>query len=377
MAGHAHHGFPWWSWLPLPLGAIILLFGLKGMAPLVLVALVGSVFASVHHAEVLAHRLGPLLGTLVLALAVTVLEAGMIVSMMLGGAGPTVARDAIFAALMIALNGIIGLSLVLGGMRHFRGRFQAPAANAFLAVLIPLAALTLVLPAYTVTSPGPVFTTPQLVFVSIVSLALYGVFLYVQLVRHRADFVADHDLDDEPAQRPSTTVAGIAAVLLILSLGMVILLAKALSPALEAGVAAIGAPPAFVGVAIAFLVLLPEGITAVRSAANNQLTTALNLALGSIAACIGLTIPAVAVVALWLGTPLHLGLDGAMTVLLGTTFLLLAITLNTGRTTVLEGVVHLSIFAAFLMFSFLPHGRKENIKKAGFIGPSPSPAGGG
>lgn len=354
MAGHAHGGFPWWSWLPIPLGLAILFLGLKELAPLVLLALVGSVFAAVHHAEVVAHRLGPLLGTLVLALAVTVLEAGMIVSMMIGGAGPTVARDAIFAALMIALNGIIGLALVLGGMRHFQGRFRAPAANAFLAVLVPLAALTLVLPAHTVTSPGPVFNTPQLVFVSVVALALYGIFLFVQLVRHRADFVADHDLDDAAAPRPSGAMAALGGVLLAASLALVILLAKAFSPALEAGVAAIGAPPAFVGVAIAFLVLLPEGITAVRAAASNQLTTALNLALGSIAACIGLTIPAVAVVALWFGTPLHLGLDGAMTVLLATTFLLLAITLNTGRTTVLEGVVHLAIFAAFIMFSFLP-----------------------
>lgn len=354
MAGLAHLTFPWWSWLPLPLGAAILLFGLKGMAPLVLLALVGCVFAAVHHAEILAHRLGPLFGTLVLALAVTVLEAGMIVSMMLGGAGPTVARDSIFAALMIALNGIIGLALVLSGMRHFKTRFRAPAANAFLAVLVPLSALTLVLPTHTVTSPGPVFNTPQLVFVSVVSLVLYGIFLYVQLIRHQADFVADHDLDEAPAARPSARLASVALGLLLLALALVILLAKALSPALEAGVAAIGAPPSFVGVAIAVLVLLPEGITAIRAAAANQLTTALNLALGSIAACIGLTIPAVAVVALWFGTPLHLGLEGSMTVLLATTFLLLGITLNTGRTTVLEGVVHLAVFAAFLMFSFLP-----------------------
>ncbi len=349
-----HHGFPWWSLLPLPLGLLILSLGWKDQGWLVAMALIGCVFAAVHHAEVLAHRLGPLLGTLILALAVTVLEAGMIVSMMLGGAGPTVARDAIFAALMIALNGIIGLSLVLGGVRHLTTAFRAPAANAFLAVLVPLAVLTMVLPNHTITSPGPVFNTPQLVFVSVVALLLYGVFLYVQLVRHRADFVADHELDDAPAHRPSRPVAMAAAGLLALALTLVILLAKALSPALEAGVAAMGAPPAFVGVAIALLVLLPEGITAVRAAMHNELTTALNLALGSIAACIGLTIPAVAAVALWLGTPLHLGLDASMTVLLATTFLLLAITLNTGRATVLEGVVHLSVFAAFLMFSFLP-----------------------
>ncbi|MBY0336235.1 MAG: ionic transporter y4hA [Acetobacteraceae bacterium] len=351
----AHAGpMPWWAWLFPILGVAALAVG-KGLpAPVTLALLMGCVFASVRHAETVATRLGEPLGTLVLALAVTVLEAGMIVSMMMGGSGPTVARDAIFAALMIALNGIIGLSLVLGGARHFAQSFRAPAANAFLAVLVPLSVLTLVLPTYTVTTPGPLFATPQLVFVAVVALLLYGCFLYVQLVRHRADFLADHDIEAAPADRPAKGSTAVAAVLLAISLAAVILLAKMLSPALEAGVAAIGAPAAMVGVAIATLVLLPEGITAVKAAARNNLQTALNLALGSIAACIGLTIPVVAVVALILGEPLHLGLEPAMTALLATTYLMLAITLNTGRTTVLEGIVHLSVFAAFLMFTFLP-----------------------
>jgi Ca2+:H+ antiporter len=352
---HNHgNSLPWWSW-GFPAAAMLLLLGWGMEAPALaaLVLLVGSVFAAVHHAETLAHRLGALLGTLVLAVAVTVLEAGMIVSMMLGGAGPTVARDSIFAALMIALNGILGLCLVLGGARHFVQGFRPEAANAFLAVLIPLAALTLVLPSHTLSSPGPVFTAPQLVFVACVALLLYLVFLYVQLLRHRADFVADHALDEATA-RPGPLATALAAVLLLVSLAAVILLAKALSPALEAGVAAIGAPPAVVGIAIAALVLLPEGITAVRAAARNELQTALNLTLGSIVACVGLTIPAVAAVALVLGEPLHLGLNEAMTVLTGTTFLLLAVTLGGGRTTVLEGVVHLAVFSAFLLFSFLP-----------------------
>jgi Ca2+:H+ antiporter len=345
---------PWWAWLFPVLGAVAIVFGKAVPAPLIAIGLLGCVFASVHHAETVALRVGEPYGSLILALSVTVLEAGMIVSMMLGGGGPTVARDAIFAALMIALNGIIGLCLVLGGARHFVQNFRATAANAFLAVLIPLAVLTLVLPTLTQTEPGPVFATPQLVFVAVVALLLYAAFLYMQLVRHRADFVVDHDLDAPAVVRPGNAQAFLSFGLLLVALLAVILLAKNLSPALEAGIAAIGAPAAMLGVVIATLVLLPEGITAVTAAARNNLQTSLNLALGSIAACIGLTIPVVAVVALWLGTPLHLGLDGAMTALLATTFLMLAITLNTGRTTALEGVVHLAVFAAFLMFTFLP-----------------------
>jgi Ca2+:H+ antiporter len=323
-ASHAaHRPTPRWVWAFPLLGLAVMLFGKATPAVVVAAALLGCVFAAVHLAETVALRVGETFGSLILAGAVTVLEAGMIVSMMLGGSGPTVARDAIFAALMIALNGIVGLALVVNAARHGAGRFSAPAANAFLAVLIPLAVLTLVLPNFTVSAPGPVFSVPQLVFVSVVSLALYGVFLYVQLVRHREDFVAAHDLD-EPHGGPSAAEAWIAFALLVVALALVILLAKKLSPSLEAGVAAIGALVAMVGVAIAAIVLLPEGITAV------------------------------AVVAMLLGQPLHLGLEPAMTVLLATTFLLLSVTLGFGRSTVLEGVVHLSVLAAFLMFTFLP-----------------------
>ena len=347
----AMRSLPAWSWA-LPLSAAVLLaWGKSAPALLVGVALLGAVFAAVHHAETVAHRLGEPFGTLVLALSVTVLEAGMIASIMIGGDSPTVARDSIFAALMIALNGILGLCLVVGGVRHFTQSFQPVAAHALLVVLMPLAVLTLVLPSYTITTPGPVFSTPQLVFVSLIALMLYAIFLYVQLVRHRADFVADHGLHGEV---PGRAAAWVAFGLLLLSLLVVILLAKTLSPLLEASVAAIGAPVAVVGIVIAAIVLLPEGITAVKAARRNNLQTALNLTLGSIVACVGLTIPAVAGVALYLGEPLHLGLDQAMTVLLGLTFLLLAVTLGSGRTTVLEGTVHLAVFAVFLIFSFLP-----------------------
>jgi Ca2+:H+ antiporter len=346
--------FPWWS-VAFPVIGIVEL-AMPGAVPVLAVAatLVGVIFAAVHHAETVAHRLGDLLGALVLALSITVIEAGLIVSMMLGGAEPTVARDSIFAALMIALNGVLGACLLLGGRRWFEQSFRTAASNAFLAVLIPLSVLTLVLPSHTTSAAGPVYSPPQLLFVAVVSLGLYIAFLYVQLVRHRREFVADHDIAAGTADRPALPAAAMAGGLLVVSLACVVLLAKALAPVLESAVRAADLPLSLVGVAIALLVLLPEGLTALRSAARNNLQAALNLTLGSVLACVGLTIPAVAVVALATGQPLHLGLDAAMTVLLATTFLMLAVTLNTGRTTVLEGMVHLSIFAAFLMFSFMP-----------------------
>lgn len=220
-------------------------------------------------------------------------------------------------------------------------------------MLIPLSVLTLVLPTHTVSAEGPVYSAPQLLFVAIIAFGLYTAFLYVQLVRHRREFMADREMGAAPV-KPPAGAAALAGVLLVLSLACVVLLAESLAPYLEGVVRNAGLPLSLVGVAIATLVLMPEGLTAIRAAARNNLQAALNITLGSVLACVGLTIPAVAVVALVTGQPLHLGLDAAMTVLLATTFLMLAVTLNTGRTTVLEGMVHLGVFAAFVLFSFLP-----------------------
>ncbi|MFZ9625611.1 MAG: calcium:proton antiporter [Burkholderiaceae bacterium] len=348
--------FSWWT-VGFPLvGATALaapLIGLQVPIAAVVVLLVGCTFSSVHHAETLAHRLGALFGSLVLALAISVIEAGLIVSMMLGGDQPELARDSIFSALLIALNGILGVCLLLGGGRHYEQSFRVSASNAFLAVLVPLSMLTMVLPSYTVSAPGPVFTRAQLIFVAVVSFVVYMLFLYVQLVRHRSDFIADHEvLPDTP--RPSGRNAWLALALLLTALVAVVLLAKLLSPVLEKSVEAAGLPKALVGVAIALLVLLPEGLTAIKAARQNRLQTALNLTLGSVLACVGLTIPAVAITALITNQSLHLGLSAPMVVLLFTTFLTLSFTLNTGRTTVLEGFVHLAIFAAFVLFTMLP-----------------------
>jgi Ca2+:H+ antiporter len=327
------------------------------------IALAFAVFAAVHHAEVIAHRVGEPFGTLVLAVAVTVIEVALIVSVMLTG-GPEKAalpRDTVFAAIMIVSNGIVGLCLLVGGMRHHVQDFQLQGASASLAILCALAVLTLVLPNFTSTVSGPVLSMSQLVFVGVISLVLYVVFVFVQTVRHRdyfLPFVPAQDpgaVDDEVhAPLPTAGHAWAAVGLLLLSLVSVVGLAKLLSPAVEAGVAQAGAPEAVVGVVIAALVLLPEGLAALRAARLNRLQTSLNLALGSALASIGLTIPAVAVVSIAIGQPIVLGLDPKEIVMLSLTLIVSVITLGTGRSTVLQGVVHLVIFAAFLFLSVVP-----------------------
>lgn len=357
---------PWWAWAFPVLAAALLAATFLGVtesvgaAMLVLdaVLLGGTVFAAVHHAEVVAARVGEPYGSLVLAVAVTVIEVALIVSLILSGGPETaaLARDTVFAAVMIVLNGIVGLCLLSGGARHGEQGFQVRGAAAALAVLATLATLTLVLPNHTLGTSGPVFTHPQLVFVSVVSLALYGVFVFVQTVRHRDYFLsAARDGDDaEPARRPSPGMTTASLALLLVALVAVVLLAKLLSPALQAGVDAAGLPAAVVGVAIAALVLLPEGLAAVRAARADRLQTSLNLALGSAIATIGLTIPAVAAASLLLGLDLVLGLGAKDTVLLVLTLFVATLTLGTGRTTVLQGAVHLVVFAVFLFLAASP-----------------------
>jgi Ca2+:H+ antiporter len=326
------------------------------------IALAFAVFAAVHHAELIAHRVGEPFGTLVLAVAVTVIEVALIVSVMLTG-GPEKAalpRDTVFAAIMIVSNGIVGLCLLVGGLRHHVQDFQLQGASASMAILCALSVLTLVLPNFTSTVSGPVLSISQLVFVGVISLVLYVVFVFVQTVRHRDYFlppVVARDpaaVDEVHAPPPSAGQAWAAVALLLLSLVSVVGLAKLLSPAVEAGVAKAGAPEAVVGVVIAALVLLPEGLAALRAARLNRLQTSLNLALGSALASIGLTIPAVAVVSIAIGQPIALGLDSKEIVMLSLTLLVSVITLGTGRSTVLQGVVHLVIFAAFLFLSVVP-----------------------
>lgn len=362
MAGSpANEHLPWWSWVLPAAGwaALAALHGATGPLALVLAAaLVGTVFAAVHHAEVVAHRLGEPFGTLVLALAVTVIEVGLIVSVMLADpvGKAALARDTVFAVIMLVLNGLVGLCLVLGGARHHEQGFQARGASAFLAVLVAQATLVLVLPNYTTSAEGPHYAPVQLGFVAVVSLVLWLVIVFVQTVRHRDYFLPapDRDSEGDHAEPPPAQAAWISFGLMVAALAAVVLMGKGLTPALEGGLAAAGAPAALVGVAIAAIVLLPESIAAVRAARRNRLQTSLNLALGSILASIGLTTSAVAVLALALRAPLTLGLDPAKTVLLVLSFAVAILTLAGGRTTVLQGAVHLVIFATWLFLIFVP-----------------------
>ena len=323
---------------------------------LVCAALIAAVFAAVHHAEVVAHRVGEPFGTLVLALAVTVIEVALIVSMMLsdGVAVPELARDTLFATVMIICNGVIGLCLWIGALRHRVLEFRVEGTMPALSVLIALTAMTLVLPRLTLTTPGPEYTTSQLVFAGLLSLALYSMFVFVQTVRHRDYFLPVGAANEGHAALPSNSAAVGSFALLCVALVTVVGLAKALSPAVRAAVDALSAPQAAVGIFIALLVLLPETSAAVRAALRNRMQTSLNLALGSALASIGLTIPAVAAVAIALRIDLALGLEPKEMAFLAITLLVATTTLASGRATVLQGAVHLVLFAAFVFLSLVP-----------------------
>jgi Ca2+:H+ antiporter len=353
---------PWWAWAwPVLAWAILALSPFVGDNGLFMavagIILIATVFAAVYHAEVVAHRTGEPFGTLVLAIAVTVIEVALIVSIMLADPGEQagLARDTVFAAVMIVCNGIVGLCLLLGGARHHEQGFHLHGASAALAVLAALTTLSLILPNVATTAPGPRFSTSQLVFAGIVSLVLYGSFVFVQTVRHRDYFLPPGGNDEEAhAPPPSNTSAAISAGLLLVALVAIVGLAKLETPIVEAGVIRLGMPKAVVGIVIATLVLLPEGLAAVRAARANRLQNSLNLALGSALASIGLTIPAVAALSIAVGQPLELGLGQKDQILLALTLVVGIITLGTGRTTVLQGIVHLVVFAVFLFFAAVP-----------------------
>ena len=352
---------PLWAWTWQVLALVVIgVHTVLGSGFLIAIAesvvLVGAVFAAVYHAEVVAYRVGEPFGSLVLAVAVTVIEVTLIVSMMIAGSVDTtgLARDTVFAAVMIVCNGIVGLCLLAGGLRHREQVFHLQGAQAGLSVIIALTTLTMVFPNVTSTTPGPTFSASQLAFAAIVSLILYGAFLFVQTVRHRDYFLPEGREGEAHALPPSNKAALISAGLLLLSLVVVVGLAKMLTPPLERSIARVGAPRSAVGIVIAGLVLLPEGLASYRAANANRLQTSMNLALGSVLATIGLTIPAVAGVSILLNKPLTLGLSAKEELLLALTLIVSLLTIGTGRTTVLQGIVHLTIFAVFLFLSVVP-----------------------
>ena len=323
--------------------------------------LAGAIIAAVHHAEVIAHRVGEPFGTLILALAVTVIEVGLILTLMQAEPekAQTLARDTVFAAVMVIINLIMGLCLLLGAIRHHEQRFQRTGIGAALATLTVLTVVTLVLPNFTSSAPLSFYSPVQLGFVAVVSLILYATFALVQTVRHRDYFLPDGDADgdgvpDVHAPPPTIQRTAISGALLLASLVAVVLLAKTLSPVIGALLADWGAPPAVLGVLIAALILAPEGLAAVRAAKADRLQTSLNLALGSALATIGLTIPAVAILSVATDMPISLGLDAKSTVLLFLSLIVAVQTLANGRTTVLQGVIHLMLFAIYLFTTFVP-----------------------
>jgi Ca2+:H+ antiporter len=352
-----------------PLLAVLLLGAVWGRKPgtllTVLVALVlaGAIIAAVHHAEVVAHRVGEPFGSLVLAVAVTVIEVALIVTLMVSGGPETssLARDTVFAAVMITANGIVGLCLLVGAMKHGLAVFNAEGTGAALATVATLATLSLVFPTFTTSLPGPEFSSSQLTFAALASLLLYATFVITQTVRHRDFFLpvedekSTQDPDgEEHAAPPSNREAWASLGLLLLALVGVVGLAKVESPAIESGVAAAGFPHSFVGVVIALLVLLPETVAAARAALRNRIQISLNLALGSAMASIGLTIPTIAIATIWLDGPLLLGLDPTQIVLLALTVVVGVLTVVPGRATRLQGSVHLVLLAAFLFYAVNP-----------------------
>ncbi|MES2238609.1 MAG: ionic transporter y4hA [Pseudomonadota bacterium] len=324
---------------------------------LVLAALFSVVIAAVHHAEIIALRLGEPFGTLILALAVTAIEASLIVALMLSGGEATIAlaRDTVFATVMIICNGVVGLCLLLGAMRHRVVAFRVEGTTPALSVLATLATLTLVLPSFTSSTEGPTLSSSQLIFVGIISMMLYCTYIFIQTVRHRDYFLpVEGESEELHAAQPTNKAALVSFLLLVISLVSVVGLAKVLAPSIEAGVKSAGMPHAVVGIAVALMVLLPETWAAARAALLNRMQTSFNLALGSALATIGLTIPAVVVTVLMLGIPLTLGLPNKEIVLLALTLLISTMTLSRGRSTVLQGAVHLVVFAVYLFLAVVP-----------------------
>lgn len=361
--GSIHNGAMTWPIILPLLSAGVLIAGFflplnAAVLVLCVAALLAAVICAVHHAEVIAHKVGEPYGTLVLALAVTVIEVALVLSMMLAGGAnsATVPRDTIYSALMVICNGVVGVCLLVGGLHHREQFFRIEGMGSGMAALAVLATLVLVMPSLTVSASVGSYTASQLIFVAAGSLLLWLVFVFIQTVRHRDYFLPAVQTADESvhAPPPSGRDTALSFVLLLVSLVSVVGLAKLMSPTLERYVLEAQAPKAVVGVLIAIVVLLPETWAAIRAARADRLQTSMNLAIGSAMASIGLTVPVVVVAAVWLDLPLTLGLEAKDMALLALTFVVGAITLGSGRTNLMQGAIHLVVFAAFLFLTLVP-----------------------
>lgn len=351
----------WYNILPIIAGIFYLsgVLGTNGITQSIgAVFLFASVLSAVHHAEIIAHKVGEPYGTIILAICITILEVGLIISFMLsGGEGAmTYARDTVFAAVMLILNGILGICIWVGGVKYSEQFLSRSSATTYLVSLIAILTLTLILPNFTSSIQGPFYTKSQLIFVSVACLVIYGTFLLVQTVRHRNFFIVEDETDHSTheAEPPSNTKTFMSLGLLIICLAVVIFMAKGLSPVIEDFVENIGAPRALVGVIIASMVLLPEGLAAIRAARKDQIQSSVNLSLGSAMASVGLTIPAVSVVCILYDIPFVLGLDKKSVILLGLSVFIVMLSLSRGKTNVLYGTVLLVNLAAYIFTTIVP-----------------------
>lgn len=362
--------------LGAPLPSLLIFAWLLGV-------IVWSAFGVVHEAEEIAHRLGEPYGTLILTLSIVIIEVALISAVMLGAKGaPTLGRDTMFAVLMIVLNGVVGIGLFIGGLRHFSQSYNLKGASAYLAVIIPLTLIPLVLPNFTTSTADGTLTTFQSIAFSLFTLLLYGAFLVLQTGRHSVFFKEpagesnmpygaayarartrpgpelepepDDELADEPPHPPSAGSTRSHVILLLANILPIVILAKSLAVVLDFGIAQLGAPVALGGILIAMVVFTPECIAALRAISTNQLQRAINLCLGAAASTLGLTVPAVLVIGLITGQEVVLGLSGTNMVILSMTLLLSTLTFTGTRTTMLEGAVHLSVFFVFLVLVFSP-----------------------
>ncbi|WP_426478181.1 calcium:proton antiporter [Chryseobacterium sp. CBSDS_008] len=325
--------------------------------------LMGSVLAAVYHSEAIAHRLGEPFGTLLLAFAITVIEVGLIISIMMGAKGLetiTLARDTVFAAVMIILTGIIGGCIVIGSLRYREQSFTLQGVSTALITLTSVIIFVLILPNYTISHLGGEYTSFQLLFIALISLGLYLGFTMIQTLRHRSFFISPQNklAGNQTAQNSHEIISRkqlyISCVLLILCLGIVVLLAKLLSKDVEHIVVSVGAPKSLVGIIIAGIVLLPEGLAAFRAAKSDEIQTSLNLAFGSALASIGLSIPAIAIISVMTGIRMTLGIDIKSTILLGLSLFIITVSLATGRTNIMQGIVLIAIFLIYLFTTIVP-----------------------
>lgn len=344
----------------LPLLAL-LAFGV-GMAKgaifaqiIVALLLIFSVLAAVSHTEQIAHKIGEPWGTIILAIAVTIIETALIISLMIAGGEGVIflARDTIYSALIIILSGIIGFSLLIGSVKHFEQKFNKISVNIFLVTLIPLIFLSFILPNFTTSLDSPRLTTGQLIFVAIASIVIYSAFLYTQAFRHKNYYTSKMNNKKPHTTTKSSSIWG-SLLFLFISLIAVVFLAKSLSPSIEKFIINANLPLSFLGIIIAIVVLLPEMLASIRASYKNDIQTSINLSFGASVATIGLTIPSVAIVSTFFGIDIVLGLDSKSMLLLLLSLLIATLALSKGKTNFLYGVVLVTIFCAFIFISIFP-----------------------